>query len=242
MVIYNSEDITSTIKQFDAWYQTISEEGLPSALSIQRGVLNSAGRPMLAAFVLWSSSDLEEGNSWVQKICSAAPVAMNTVTKTTIPDWMASVGKMLNSRTHGTISSVSFRAITPEVLEVLCKYAEKIASEPNTSFWVHELRKGPSTLSYPDSVFPTREPHFVLEILSTSETAEGLENSAKLAKEFQEELQGTNSENILPPYLPFTSPKALDLRKGFGGQYEALEAIKKEYDPLDVYRYACARF
>lgn len=82
----------------------------------------------------------------------------------------------------------------------------------------------------------------MLEILSTAKTEGGLESSAKLGKEFQKESQETNLENLLPTYLPFTSPKGLDLRQIYGDQYGVLEAIKKEYDPRNVFRYACARF
>lgn len=259
--MYNSEDLGSTVKQFNDGYRKLYEEGLPPALGIHQAVMNSPQGKAFGLFFLWNSSDLEAGDVWLKKICSLAPLAMQTVAKTTVADWLNLAASMVGGSTVGTMVSVGFKSVTPEIADVLATYGEKMPPSPSTMFGIHELRDGPSTSleSRSDSVFAAREPHYMLEIFPTAAAASSdadadadadagagapsLDESLQWATEFRETLMQTDPQNILSMrYLPFAPPQGLDLREIFQDRYELLAELKREYDPRNVFRLALARF
>jgi hypothetical protein len=241
LILYQSEDLVSTIKQFNDGYRTLSaqEGGLPPALGANQAVVNSPAGRVFGLLFLWSSSDIETGKIWLEKILSLAPVAMHTVTTTTVAEWLTVAGSLVGKQCYGPILSVNLRTLTPEAVDVMGKHAQQMPSDPSVAFGIHQLR-GPATQDgHPDSVFPERSAHFMLEILPTVASPENLDAAVRWGTEFREALLKTSSDNLLPTvYFPFVSPEKLDIRQVFQEQYDALVHLKREYDPKNIFKFA----
>lgn len=62
--------------------------------------------------------------------------------------------------------------MTGEVIEVLSSSLDEMPGSLGTLFMLHELR-GPSAGSHEDSVFGSRDPHFMFELVGMAVTQEG---------------------------------------------------------------------
>lgn len=191
---------------------------------------------------LWSSPDLEKGEMWLKKICSLAPVAMNTVVRSTFPEWLAVTTASLPPAAYATMFCVCFKKLTPEIVDVFATHALKMPSDPGTMFNYHELRGLPS-VSHPESLYPERQPHFVSELLAVTPSRERFENTLEWAKKLEEALLKTDPKNLLPTsYISFIDPENVIMREHFKDRYETLEELKKMYDPQNVFKSASVGF
>lgn len=163
-LILASHDLATTFKDFNAVYQDISVQGLPSELVLQQIVMNSPmGRAMAVSF-MWSSDDIEQGRAWLAKTEALAPVAMNTVAVSTIPDVLRANLALVPESIHGASCTHNLKRVTSEVAVVIGESFAGMNDNAGCMFTIHELR-GVSAAVNKDSVFGTREPHFMLEIL-----------------------------------------------------------------------------
>lgn len=244
MILFQSQDVGATIKQFNDGYRTLSAEGLPSALGTYQAVINSPMGISFGVLFLWSSDDLSTGEQWLQKISSLAPVAMSTVAPTTVTDWLRSGGEMIGGRCYGSIMGVSVNKLTPQTVDVLSDFAKRLPADPSTIFGVHEVRSGPSippaASSILDSVFPQRFPHFLIEIVPTVRDPEKLAAAQEWATQFRDALLKADdaSTNLLTRvYPPFNPPDKLDPKEWYDEEeYAALQNLKKVYDPENIFR------
>jgi hypothetical protein len=167
---------------------------------------------------------------------------MHTVAKTTFSEWLATISGLVDARCFSTMRTVSFKKLTPEVVDVFAVHGNEMPSEPGTMFNYHQLR-GVPTESYPESVFPERQPHFVAELLPNARSEESYEVSLKWAKKLEEALQKTDPQNILPTrYISFADPATLNMREVFNDRYDTLAELKKTYDPNNVFKSALPKF
>lgn len=179
---------------------------------------------------------------WLKKICALAPVVMNTVVQTTMAEMLANTASMLKDKAYSSMFSVCFKKLTPEVVDVFATYALEMPSDPGTMFNYHELR-GLPTASYPESVYPERQPHFVSELLPITDSAERFEDALNWARRLKEALLKTDPENLLSTsYISFVDPASLNMREVFNDRYETLVELKQLYDPRNVFKSALLRF
>jgi len=135
--------------------------------------------------------------------------------------------------------------MTEEVVVVMASHLENMPSDSGTSYGAHELR-GPSAIPNGDSVFGARDPHFMLEMLGVSSKLESRNASLEWANSMWEAVDRTDRQNILPStYIlldaPGESPGQIPLSKVFGSNDSDVVALKKEYDPSNVFDMAIPR-
>lgn len=128
---------------------------------------------------------------------------------------------------HGTIFS----------LDVISTHAPLQPDNPEVIFGVHELCADAPPASM-GSVVVSRSPHFLIEINPITTSAEAVDEVVAWAREFYEALKKTSPANILPAYLPLTRTEDVDLKAVYGSQYEALKAVKNQYEPDNTVRHA----
>lgn len=241
LVTFGPGDITAIIRQFNEGYSQLSEH-FPAPLGIQQGVLNPPSGPTLALFFAWSSNDTVEGEKWLAKITSLAPLATSNVQWISPATWLDVVNTLVPKRVSGRMWSVIFKELTDEVLDVICAHVEKITPDPHVMMTIHELR-GPSAILKENSVFSARTPHHMIEILTIPPSPENLEAALTWGREFRDALARTSSENILPEtYMALTAPDELDMAKMYGKHWPFLQELKRARDPLNVFRNALAQF
>ncbi|PWY92832.1 FAD-binding domain-containing protein [Aspergillus heteromorphus CBS 117.55] len=241
-IVFNSQDIIKTVTDFNAAYEELLDTGIPPELYIQQISFNTPHGRVYAVLFVWSSDDTEEGLRWSEKIASLGPVIMNNVAPTGIPGWLTANGAFVPSKMFGISRTQNIRRITPEVAKVLGQTLDRMPSDPGTMFSIQQLR-GVSAEAKSNSVFATREPHLVLEILGFTTEDEAKEESEQWAKRAAEEFQQTDPNNTLPTvYISLLNTMGVEsadvLRKAYGPHVPELLALKERIDPENVYSLA----
>lgn len=197
--------------------------------------LNSPhGKVFTVAFV-WGSDDHETGKSYLAKIAALANSVTNTVASNTIAGFLQYLKTVVPAHAHGSIETISIREFTPEAIVIMARNIEKMPWTGGTAFSIHELR-GPSAAPKSESVFGSREPHKVLEIMKTVAKKIDLKESEDWADTFMEELRKMDPKNLLPgTYISLTPPGSNSFANIFGTNYEPLLEMKRKYDPEGVF-------
>lgn len=190
---------------------------------------------------VWSSSDLNLGRVYLNKLAALGNVAANTVVEKTAPEWIKESSALIPQRVYAGERTVTVRKLTAQVIKIIGRNLAKMPSDSATGFTIHECR-GPSATPHPWSVFGTREPHFVLELIGTVVNPENLNASLAWAATFRKELLQSNCDNLLPEtYVSLTKPGDNSLSNIYGPNYQALLALKRSFDPDDIFNLAIPR-
>ncbi|PYI27852.1 FAD-binding domain-containing protein [Aspergillus indologenus CBS 114.80] len=237
-IMYNSDDLGSTIQQFSRGYERLkAEEGIPPQLSLQPAIIK-APSPTLVVLFVWASADTQAGRGWLDKISSLAPVVATTVQPTTPTAWLAGAAQFAPASTRGGVYTINLKSITDEVAAVMVRYALSIPRDPHTFWGVHELRGGTvSAQSKADAVFAAREGHLMFEILAIAESEENLDEVLAWGRNFQRALLATERKNIVPAsYLSFMRREEVDRGKAFEKEdLVLLRRVKERVDPQNVF-------
>lgn len=190
---------------------------------------------------VWSSSDLESGRIYLNKLAALGKIAANTVVETTAPEWIKGSSALIPQHAYGGERTVTVRNLTNQVIEIIGRNIAKMPSDSATGFSIQECR-GPSATPHPGSVFGTRKPHFVLEMIGSVANLESMNASQAWAATFRKELLQSSGNNLLPgTYISVTKPGDNSLSNIYGPNYQALLALKRKFDPKDVFNLAIPR-
>jgi hypothetical protein len=238
-IIYNSQDIGTTLRDFNAGYQKLAAEGMPPELNVQQMVVNAPPGRMFGIGFMWSSEDGEKGRLWCKKFETLGSVIMSNVEITTIPNWYKANAAMVPHSAYGTSRTHSLRTMSTEATAVIGRNLENMPSNPATMLSIHELR-GLSSVPDAGSVFGTREPHYMLEILGMATTEDVKEESARWAFNVWKSLQEQSGDSILPgSYVSLDLPdQNSTLSKYFGINGQKVLELKEKYDPENVFALA----
>lgn len=241
MIIFDSSDLPGAIRQWNTNYQQAKDEGIPSALGLYQAIVNLPMGRSLAMFFLWASSDQDECQKWLLRVCSWAPVAHNMVTPTNLAALNEVQSEMTRASIYGSMFAPSFYKLTPEVLDVICEHVSLQPDNPEVVLGFHDLRaEVPRGAS--NSIFETRYPHYVVEIIPMTSSKEDLPAVMAWGQRFYDALLKTDPTNMLSSnYLPLTPPEKADPKKIYGANYEIFHMLKKRYDPSNNFSTAIAR-
>ncbi|PWY88870.1 D-lactate dehydrogenase [Aspergillus sclerotioniger CBS 115572] len=239
-IMFDSTNIAQTITTYNKSYQSlISTSPLPPQLTLQQIAFNSPHGRLFAVIFTWSGSNLDEGKQWSEKIASLAPLLMNTVAQTTIPDWFAGNGALVPKTMYGSSATHNIRRITPAVAEVIGRNLAIMPGDMGTMFSIHELR-GPSAVEKGDSVFASREPHFMFEVLGFVTDEKGREESERWAEKMAREIEEVGAGDVLPTayisLFKMEGVKSQDvLEKVYGKYAGVVRDLKERFDPEGVF-------
>ncbi|KAJ5557957.1 FAD-binding domain-containing protein [Penicillium sp. DV-2018c] len=237
-MILESSDLPATIRRYNEAYRQQGEEGLPAELNVQQCILNGPAGKAMAIFFFWGSSDMDAGQKWLSKVNTWSPVIMSTVAPTTVAAFHESIKDVLPKAVYGQALTASFRKLTPEVVEVISKHALLQPRDPATLISIHELRDSAPEPSE-RSVFGTRCPHFVLEIIPCVLDKSKLDETLAWGYGFHDDMMRIDAENLLSStFIALTEPSKANMRKIYGKQYETLARLKKQYDPANIFKLA----
>ncbi|RMZ46450.1 hypothetical protein CA14_008249 [Aspergillus flavus] len=222
-------------------YHQLKQDYLPSSLSLYQSVMNGPSGKALTVLFCWASSDMETGLLWLSKVQAFSPVAMCTVSPTTMAAFTLATEPLMPKSVHGTMLTANIHELTPEVVDVIGFHSSLQPNDSAIVFGIHELRVCTPVPSL-DSVIYTRSPHFVLEIGAIVETPHLLPDAIKWGQSFYNAVHKTDLANIMPStYLPLTGPEKVDMGAIYGPNLEVLRDIKQRYDPRDVFRHALVK-
>ncbi|QMW35887.1 hypothetical protein G4B84_011416 [Aspergillus flavus NRRL3357] len=240
-IIYESSNLSAAIRHYNNGYHQLKQDYLPSSLSLYQSVMNGPSGKALTVLFCWASSDMETGLLWLSKVQAFSPVAMCTVSPTTMAAFTLATELLMPKSVHGTMLTANIHELTPEVVDVIGFHSSLQPNDSAIVFGIHELRVCTPVPSL-DSVIYTRSPHFVLEIGAIVETPHLLPDAIKWGQSFYNAVHKTDLANIMPStYLPLTGPEKVDMGAIYGPNLEVLRDIKQRYDPRDVFRHALVK-
>ncbi|KAG0652452.1 Gibberella pigment 3 [Hyphodiscus hymeniophilus] len=238
LIIFDSTDILATARKVSAGYQALQAEGLPSPLYVQQFALTAPFGKIFALAFFWGSDDHEQGQAWLTKVAALGDVIMNTVTPNTLAGFLEVMKTAVPPNAYGSIETMSIRGMTPEAIEIIARNIQRMPSTAGTSFSMHELR-GSSAVPKADSIFASREPHMMLEIITTVADKTDLREAQEWAQSFLSGLREMDPENILPgTYISVTAPGSNSFENIFGVNYKPLLEMKRKWDPEGIYALA----
>jgi hypothetical protein len=163
-LIFDSQDISNTFQDFNRGLQKIVETGLPKELGVQPlAVVTPHGKAYVVGFS-WSSDDHDKGREVLAQIERLGTVVMNTVQPVTVSEYTESIRNMVPTEAYGSLKTISVRKITDEVGAVIGRNLEKMPLSIGAALSIHDLH-GPSASLNEGSVFGSREPHFMIELV-----------------------------------------------------------------------------
>ncbi|KAI9929661.1 hypothetical protein ASPWEDRAFT_172675 [Aspergillus wentii DTO 134E9] len=239
-LMFDSQDIGKTFIDFNAAYEKFkAEEPLPQQLTVQQIVFNAPPGRTFGVLFFWSGADIEQGQRWSEKIARLGPVIVNTIATTGIPEWMIANGALVPPSVYGAARTHSVRRISPQVAEAIARHLVNMPADPGTMLSVHELR-GVSAEAKSDSVFATREPHFMLEMCGFATAEIGKAASEKWAIQLAEDIGQTDASNIVSTayislYNMADAAPADVLAKTYGGNARDVTELKESFDPSNVF-------
>ncbi|KAJ5392643.1 hypothetical protein N7509_008133 [Penicillium cosmopolitanum] len=238
---YQSADLVATIRQYNENYRKLKEEGIPPAMSLYQAVMDGPEGRAFTVFVIWSSSNLEEGQKWVDRVAGLAPIAVKNVTTTTILEFSEVAATITEKTSYATIFCPGFYDLTPEVVDIIGTYAKSRPKYSGPALGIHELR-AEAPREFANSVFNARDPHFLVEILPLSSSLEVFEELREWGQRFYDALMKTDPANIYPiSYIPLSPDERLDLKVIYGNRYETLKKAKQQYDPKNAFKHSVVR-
>ncbi|KAJ5903503.1 6-hydroxy-D-nicotine oxidase [Penicillium tannophilum] len=242
-IIFDSSDIVKSYTDFNrAYHSLLDTEGLPPQLTLQRVTFQSPRGLAFAALFCWSGTDLEEGKQWSEKIAALGPAKMNMVKPTTIPEWLGGAGAHVPNKVYGSSWSMNLSTITTAVAEAIARNLNILPNDPGAMFSLHQLR-GPSAAPQEHgSVFGSREPHYMLEILAYGGTSEKQAESEAWGKQMADEVEKAAAESMLPTaYVSLygsthAGSTARWVDKVYGEKAGVLRDIKAKFDPENIFK------
>ncbi|RYP43248.1 hypothetical protein DL768_010017 [Monosporascus sp. mg162] len=240
LMIFESSDLKTTWTTYaEALEKLVDEQPLPKALQLQHFGLElpNVGK-VFAVGATWADPDHEEGRGWMGKIASLGKCLMNNPEPRSVTAYIEANEAMLTYGSYGRVFTVSMRKLTPKSAEVLARHTALLPGA-GMGISVHMLRApAPSE----ESVFGSRVEHHMLELMAITPQQDLETKGAEWARELARDLRESDPDNFLDsPYVALVGADDADYRKTYGPHYDALVALKRKYDPDNVFKYAVPR-
>lgn len=223
-------------------------DAFPPELELQPFYANSPNGRVFIVFFSWSSPDHERGQKYLNKVTSWSTVIHKQVTACTVPEILATMGQFVSRHAYANPRMLPVRTLTPAVIDTIDKYCGRMPTDPGVCFTWHAHRANtPSTPNGPacqPSVFGSREPHFLIQILANAVDKKNYNVVSKWGHDFRDELLQQGQEAVLPSrWIPLTPDNEMPTLDVLMGEDNAswLREMKKQKDSRGLFRYALPR-
>ncbi|KAF5708521.1 6-hydroxy-D-nicotine oxidase [Fusarium mundagurra] len=241
MIIYDSSDLTATLTSYNQHYQKLLESGqLPVHLQLQPIIGQMPGQSVsLMVIATWHGEDKDEGRSWIKNIAGAATCVMENTQEITLAEMLENNEKLVTWPSYGRVYTLNCKTLSEKAIEILGKHCVN-APGGSLIFSYHTLLSAQEPEQ--KSVFGTRARHHMFEIYAILTDKTIAEERVQWAARVKAELQAEDAGNILEgSYISLGSHEDADVKKIYGKHYETLAALKREYDPKNVFKHSIPR-
>ncbi|TPX15438.1 uncharacterized protein E0L32_004418 [Thyridium curvatum] len=244
-IMYESSDPQRSWSSFLTKFQELmTKEKMPHCLSILPSLIAVPNMgPAVFAVFYWRGARDDAFQYWLKKAGSLGQAVVDldkaVVTQSALT-FTKGFEALLPPKMYGAIHSSCGSELTPEAIEVFGKYGAAMPPAGGSSINFHVLREGTPSCGkpsdFPDSVFGARRPHWMCEFIGGSGAGEeqGAE-AAQWAKEIRDALAKTGAVTKFG-YAATTSKEFAVVEDVFGENAAELRALKKEFDPDNVFR------
>ncbi|KAF5979201.1 6-hydroxy-D-nicotine oxidase [Fusarium bulbicola] len=241
MILYDSSDLSAALTSYTQHYETLLESGqLPVYLQLQPMIAQMPGQPVnLMVIATWHGDNKDEGRSWIKNIAGAATCVMENTQEITIAEMLENNEKLVTWPSYGRVYTLNCKTLTEKAIEILGKHCVN-APGGSLIFSYHTLLSAQEPEQ--KSVFGTRARHHMFEIYAILADKALAEERVQWAARVKAELQAEDADNVLEgSYISLGSHEDADVKKVYGKHYETLAALKRKYDPGNVFKRSVPR-
>ncbi|KAI0019640.1 FAD-binding domain-containing protein [Xylariomycetidae sp. FL0641] len=259
MLAFDSGDLARTWAAYAAGLEALQLAGgdVPRALQLQPVGMDTPAGKAFAVLATWTGADLAAGRAWIGRVagllvrddggggggghvpCLSQGAAAPAMT----PEAFVRANEALvRHGSFGRSYSLNFRRFTPATAQALARGHRRVPPA-GCLLSVHMLRAPAEGEGEGQaSVFAAREQHHMLELVAITHDETIQAQAEAWAREVIRDLKESDPENILESsYVALVGEGEADYKKIYGQHYDELLALKKKYDPENVFRYAVPR-
>ncbi len=240
LLVFEWSTLKTAWTTYTEWYEKLAaEHALPKALQLQPfGIeLPNQGR-VLAVGAIWSSADYEEGLEWIGKVADLGHCVANNPEMQSVTRYVEFVETLMTYPSYGRAYTLSIKKLTPKSAELLAKHTALIPGG-GMALSIHTVR---APVESNVSVFGARIDHHTIEILAMTRQKDLETKGAEWASQTAKDLKDSDPDNILEfSYVALVGVDDADYKKIYGLYYDTLLALKKKYDPDNVFKHAVPR-
>ncbi|GKU11030.1 unnamed protein product, partial [Fusarium langsethiae] len=147
--------------------------------------------------------------------------------------------KLVTWPSYGRVYTLNVERMTENAVKIVGRH---FVNAPGGSliFSYHTLRSAQEPEQ--KSVFGTRARHHMFEIYAILADKSIAEERVRWAAKVKADLQADDADNILEgSYISLGSHEDVDVRKIYGKHYNTLAALKRKYDPENVFKHSIPR-
>lgn len=245
IIIFESSNYRTSMSNVQAGMEKLAAENdLPPELDVQPFYSVMPTGKVYGAMFMWAGPDIDRGRKNLDKVLSFHPSILCTVAPASMMESLERNAPYVPDSSYMNSRAVNVKKITPKIYDIFVRACETMPQDPAAMLTWHEVRPcspsfNPST-SLP-SVFNSREPHYVIEILANASVAENFEAVTRWGLTLQKELLEEASEEILDAsWLASTPSEDITSLEKFYGIKNAqfLRELKQERDPDAIFKHA----
>ncbi|PNP78995.1 hypothetical protein FNYG_07657 [Fusarium nygamai] len=241
MIIYDSSNLSAALTAYTQYYEMLLESGqLPVHLQLQPMIAQMPGQPVsLMVIATWHGEDKDQGRTWIKNIAGAATCVMENTQEITLAEMLENNEKLVTWPTYGRVYTLNCKTLTEKAIKILGKHCVN-APGGSLIFSYHTLLSAQEPEQ--KSVFGTRARHHMFEIYAILADKAIAEERVQWAAKVKADLQAEDADNILEgSYISLGSHEDADVKKIYGKHYETLAALKRKYDPGNVFKHSVPR-
>ncbi|KAG9959174.1 hypothetical protein KCU61_g7738, partial [Aureobasidium melanogenum] len=247
-ILFESTDYRKSMRHVQAGMEILAaKKDLPPELDLQPFLTATATGKVYGGLFMWAGPDIDRGRKYLDKVLSFHPSVLCTVAPATMMESLERTAAYVPESSYMNSRAVNVKRITPKVYDILVEACEHMPADPAAMLTWHEVRPC-SPSSDPSmslaSVFNSREPHYVIEILANASIKGNFEGVSKWGLSLKDDLLREVPEEILnASWLASTPNEDIgSLEKLYGtANAQFLKELKKERDPEAIFKHAIPR-
>jgi FAD/FMN-containing dehydrogenase len=207
----------------------------PDELTVQYGVLPGPdGKPVVFLSPTWSGDDTVAGERALARLDSLGTPLVSQIAAITTPEMLANIDAQFPFGRHVEIRPRSVPSLTSGVRDMLSLAGSTLTS-PYSAVSVHSLHGAAARVPVTDTAFGNRDPHLMIEIIALWDP---VDTHAAEHRAWADMLSSALESHTLPGGYPnlLGPDEAARIAHAYGPNTERLLAVKRHFDPDNVFR------
>jgi len=237
LIVFPFEQAKSVITQFASFTET-----MPDELNVWMVTRKAPPLPFLPeevhgkeimAFALCYAGDPAEGEKLIKPLRGFGTAYGEHIGVQPYTDWQQAFDPLLTPGARNYWKSHNFLTLDEGVIDTIIDYASTLPS-PQCEIFIATLGGQASRVDPQAMAYSSRDANYVLNVHTRWETAEDDARCITWARDFFARSQPFASSGAYVNFL--TGDETDRIAFAYGASYERLVAIKKQYDPENLFR------
>ena len=238
-LVYGQDRWRQAWAALDEWTRDLPEAMTAITTTLTPLPLMEMGEdPLLLIGFAWASADRGAGEALVDRLRTLAPPDLEEVGDVRWVEWQSSFDPVFPKGVRAYWRNTSFDRLDDDVIDVLVRRGTE-QSWLGTAFDVHHLGGAFGRVPQHTSLFPARAARFWLNVYGFWTDPADDDERVAFVRGMSTDMEpfGTGGHYVNFQGQEQAGHRVLDLRRVFGADsYERLVAVKRTYDPDNVFR------